>query len=82
VKRKVGFLRVTSQLPLELQMSMCYRVMGSAKGVIQAKDSEPAFKVITSVFLSFSKASESISPLKATLKMHGWSRGGSTRIGS
>ena len=38
------FLRISTQLPLELQMVLCYRVLGSAKEIISGKDSEVAFK--------------------------------------
>jgi len=38
------FFAIANQLPLELQMALCYGVVGSAKGVIQGRDSEVAFK--------------------------------------
>ena len=38
------FFSIASQLPLELQMVLCHRVVGSAKEIISGKDSEMAFK--------------------------------------
>jgi len=38
------FFSIATQLPLELQMVLCYRVVGSPKEIIQGKDSEAAFK--------------------------------------
>jgi len=38
------FFSIAAQLPLELQMVLCYRVMGSNKEIIAGKDSEVAFK--------------------------------------
>jgi len=38
------FFWIASQLPLELQMVLCYRLVGSAKEVIAGKDSEVAFR--------------------------------------
>ena len=38
------FFTIARQLPLELQMVLCYRVVGSAKEIIPGKDSEVAFK--------------------------------------
>jgi len=35
---------ITRQLPLELQMVLCHRVVGSAKDIIPGKESEVAFK--------------------------------------
>ena len=35
---------IAAQLPLELQMVLCFRVVGSAKEVILGKDSEVAFR--------------------------------------
>jgi len=40
------FFRLTSQLPLELQMVLCYRLVGSSKEIISGKDSEVAFKFL------------------------------------
>jgi len=38
------FLSIAAQLPLELQMVLCYRLIGSDKEIIHGKDSEVAFK--------------------------------------
>ena len=38
------FFSITAQLPLELQMVMCFRQVGLAKEIIPGKDSEVAFK--------------------------------------
>jgi len=38
------YFSIAAQLPLELQMVLCYRVMGSAKEIIAGKLSEVAFK--------------------------------------
>ena len=38
------FFSIASQLPLELQMVLCYRVKGSSKEILQGKVSEVAFK--------------------------------------
>jgi len=38
------FFSIARRLPLELQMMLCYRVMGSCKEIIQGKLSEVAFK--------------------------------------
>jgi len=38
------FFRIAGQLPLELQMVLCYHVIGSPRVVIHRKDSELAFK--------------------------------------
>jgi len=40
------FFLVVAQLPLELQMVMCYRVVGSSKEIISGKNSEAAFKCL------------------------------------
>jgi len=45
------FFSITAQLPLELQMVLCYRVMGSAKEIIAGKDSEVAFKTLAESLL-------------------------------
>jgi len=37
------FFYITTQLPLELQMVLCFRVVGSAKEIITGKESELAF---------------------------------------
>ena len=38
------FFSIATQLPLELQMVLCYRVVGSPKEIIPGKDSEVTFK--------------------------------------
>ena len=38
------FFSIASQLPLELQMVLCFRQVGSTKEIVQGKDSEAAFK--------------------------------------
>ena len=40
------FFRIAIQLPLELQMVLCHRLMGSTKEIISGKDSEAAFKCL------------------------------------
>jgi len=41
---RARFFRITGLLPLELQMILCYRLVGSAKEVILGKVSEAAFR--------------------------------------
>ena len=38
------FFKIATQLPLELQMILCCRLVESAKEIIAGKDSEVAFK--------------------------------------
>jgi len=38
------FFCIAAQLPIELQMVLCYRLVGSAKEIISGKESEAAFK--------------------------------------
>ena len=38
------FFKIARRLPLELQMMLCFRLLGSAKEIIPGKDSEAAFK--------------------------------------
>jgi len=38
------FFRITSQLPLELQMVLCYRLADSPKEIIGSRDSDLAFR--------------------------------------
>jgi len=38
------FISIARRLPLELQMVLCYRQVGSAEEIIPGKDSEVAFK--------------------------------------
>ena len=40
------YFSIATQLPLELQMVLCHRVVGSAKELIQGKESEVAFKYL------------------------------------
>ena len=39
-----SFFTIATQLPLELQMVLCHRQVGSAKEIIPGKESEVAFK--------------------------------------
>ena len=41
-----GFFRITSQLPLDLQMVLCNRIFGSPRDIILSRDSEPGFKCL------------------------------------
>jgi len=43
----VRFFSIACQLPLELQMVLCYRVAGSCKEIIHGKDSEVAFRELS-----------------------------------
>jgi len=38
------YFAIARQLPLELQMVLCYRVVGSPREIIRDNDSEVAFK--------------------------------------
>ena len=40
------FFRITSWLPLEIQMIICHRAFGSPKDVILSMNSEPCFKLL------------------------------------
>jgi len=42
--RRTRFFRIATQLPLELQMVLCHRLVGSGKMVIPGKDTEVAFR--------------------------------------
>jgi len=44
--RAARFFSIARRLPLELQMVLCYRQVGSCKEIIHGKDSEVAFKVL------------------------------------
>ena len=44
------FFAISSKLPMELQMVLCHRVVGSVKHIL-LKDSEAAFKSLASVLL-------------------------------
>ena len=41
------FFRITSQLPLDLQMVLCNRNFGSPRDIILSRDSEPGFQLLT-----------------------------------
>ena len=41
------FFDIARRLPLDLQMVLCHRMVGSTKGIIQSRDSEAAFKSLT-----------------------------------
>ena len=43
------FFRIACELPLELQMVLCYRVVGSSQEIIAGKDSETAFRKLATV---------------------------------
>ena len=45
------YFSIATQLPLELQMVLCHRVVGSAKELIQGKESEVAFKYLDETLL-------------------------------
>jgi hypothetical protein len=44
------FFNIVKNLPMELQMVLCYLVFGSSKENIKSKDSEPAFKSLARTF--------------------------------
>ena len=41
------FFKITSQLPLDLQMVLCNRIFGSPRDIILSKYSEPGFQLLT-----------------------------------
>jgi len=45
------FFAIASKLPMELQMILCHRAVGSVKQNILHKDSEPAFKSLAKILL-------------------------------
>ena len=45
------FFSIISKLPMELQMILCHRVVGSMKQNILLKDSEAAFKSLARILL-------------------------------
>jgi len=53
------FLTIAAKLPMELQMVLCRRAVGSTKQNILRKDSEAAFKSLATVFLGPSPAEAS-----------------------
>jgi len=47
VRQAKKFFKIALQLPLELQMALCYRVIGSAKEIIPWQTSEVSFKTLS-----------------------------------
>ena len=45
------FFFIATQLPLELQVVLCFRLVGSAKEVISGRDSEAAFQALAKLLL-------------------------------
>ena len=45
------YFSIAAQLPLELQIVLCYRLVGSAKEIIPGKESEMAFKELAGSLL-------------------------------
>jgi len=45
------YFSIATQLPLELQMVLCHRLVGSNKEIVQGKDSEVAFKSLAEILL-------------------------------
>ena len=45
------FFVIAKKLPMELQMILCHRVVGSAKDNILSKHSEPAFHSLATILL-------------------------------
>jgi len=45
------FFSIVSKLPMELQMLLCHRVVGSTKQNVLHQDSEDAFKFLARMFL-------------------------------
>jgi len=50
--RAVKFFHIARQLPMELQMTLCHRVVGSAQSNVPGRDSEAAFVRLAAYFLS------------------------------
>ena len=48
--KRTRFFNIATQLPLELQMALCYRLVGSGREIVPRKHSEPAFKKIAKNF--------------------------------
>ena len=44
--KRTRFFNIARRLPLELQMVLCFRQVGSTKEIISGKDSEVAFKFL------------------------------------
>jgi len=53
---RIKFFVIASMLPMELQMILCHRVVGSMKQTILRKDSEPAFKSLARILLLLSSS--------------------------
>ena len=51
----VWFFTIARRLPMELQMILCHRVVGSPKDRVLSKDSEAAFKGLARILLSESE---------------------------
>jgi len=47
----IRFFAIASKFPMELQMILCYRAVGSSKQNILRKDSEAAFKSLARILL-------------------------------
>jgi len=47
--RTERFFKIAERLPMELQMILCCRAVGSSKDIILTKDSEPAFKKLARI---------------------------------
>jgi len=45
------FLHLAQKLPIELQMTLCHRAIGSAACIIPSRDSNPAFKILVILLL-------------------------------
>ena len=45
------FFSIVAQLPLELQMVLCFRQVGSNKDIVSGKDSEVAFKELAKILV-------------------------------
>jgi len=45
------FFAIAKRMPMELQMILCHRVVGSSKDSILSKDSEAAFKSLARILL-------------------------------
>ena len=46
------FFTIARKLPMELQMILCHRVVGSAKQNVLQKDSEASFKSLAKILLT------------------------------
>jgi len=44
------FFKIAQKLPIELQMMLCYRLIGLGKKTVLSKDSEPAFKALAAKY--------------------------------